>query len=230
MVPLTMAIRPCSECTACCTLMAVTELGKPFYQKCVHVSSAGCGIYETKPHGCNVFHCLWTHIPIFPEAYRPDKYGVMFEAAGSELSIYEIEKDRLLNQSVWNFIHKVYLHVMTIMETNDNPLSKINLHSINAPVRVEFEVKEPYFRRNIEPSKRVHNFEIYTDSAEWEEKIRSIVKSNYAMWLEKEKQEQAEELEREEARMKKIDADKKKNYLWSDLTPKEKAMIRKKKK
>lgn len=70
--------RSCGECTACCTIMAVTELSKLMWVSCEHLSKTGpgCGIYTTRPHTCRGFACAWLQGSFGP-GDRPDKIGVM---------------------------------------------------------------------------------------------------------------------------------------------------------
>lgn len=54
-----MSKRKCGACTLCCTTLAVPELGKKNGERCVHLTSEGCGIYEDRPLSCQVFECAW---------------------------------------------------------------------------------------------------------------------------------------------------------------------------
>jgi hypothetical protein len=49
----------CGDCTACCTVLAVTELHKPMRRACEHLCRDGCRIYLERPDGCRTFNCLW---------------------------------------------------------------------------------------------------------------------------------------------------------------------------
>lgn len=77
-----MTARPksCGPCTLCCKLLAVEELGKPVSQWCVHLKAgAGCGIYETRPHACRTFECVWLMDPEMPHRFRPDQTKVVLD-------------------------------------------------------------------------------------------------------------------------------------------------------
>jgi hypothetical protein len=85
----------CGECTACCTVMGVEELGKPFHQTCKHVCANGCAIYQDRPASCRVWECSWRSGWISGgEKMRPDRLGVMFEwriiGGNSFLIAYEV--------------------------------------------------------------------------------------------------------------------------------------------
>src|SRR5262245_55032279 len=42
-------VRECGGCTACCTVMAVKELGKGMYRTCEHADGRGCSTYPGRP-------------------------------------------------------------------------------------------------------------------------------------------------------------------------------------
>lgn len=69
--------RACGECTACCELMGVKELGKPYSVKCQHQCAAGCAIYNSRPPSCHHFSCMWKFVPDFGPELRPDVCGIM---------------------------------------------------------------------------------------------------------------------------------------------------------
>lgn len=70
--------RPCGDCTACCTVMAVPELGKSRGQACAHLCASGCAIYEERPASCRRFDCLW-RLGFARDDDRPDRFGVIFD-------------------------------------------------------------------------------------------------------------------------------------------------------
>lgn len=74
------ALRGCGPCTACCTVMAVTELNKPMRRACDHVGRDGCRIHPERPSSCREFHCLWLRGAVGDgDETRPDALGVMFD-------------------------------------------------------------------------------------------------------------------------------------------------------
>ena len=57
-----MSERKCNECTLCCKLMPVRELGKPANTRCAFQRSGkGCIVHneERFPHSCAVWNCVW---------------------------------------------------------------------------------------------------------------------------------------------------------------------------
>ncbi|HEX4146484.1 MAG TPA: hypothetical protein VHY91_23490 [Pirellulales bacterium] len=88
------AIRVCGDCTACCTVMGVVELGKANYQRCLH-ECGRCTIYEARPSVCRTWSCGWLLGAIEgDERRRPDRLGLMFNSehlAGKPVTVaYEV--------------------------------------------------------------------------------------------------------------------------------------------
>lgn len=84
------ARRQCGECTACCTILGIEELGKPSRQPCPHECDHGCFIYGQRPASCRAFKCLWLsdddcRKQLLHNAERPDRCGIMAAVAGPEL-------------------------------------------------------------------------------------------------------------------------------------------------
>ena len=85
----------CGDCSACCTVLAVTELKKPMRMACDHLCRDGCRIYADRPAGCRQFNCLWlrgairhSENPISADGasdvtadlpFRPDHFGVIWD-------------------------------------------------------------------------------------------------------------------------------------------------------
>lgn len=72
--------RDCGECTACCTVKGVAELGKPTQAACRHLCQSRCDIYQARPKSCRDYACLWRQGWIDgDERNRPDKLGVLID-------------------------------------------------------------------------------------------------------------------------------------------------------
>lgn len=67
----------CGNCTACCTLLPIAEIGKPINTPCQHCDK-GCTIYQGKPKTCTEFECAYIQGKQLPEKLRPDKCGIIF--------------------------------------------------------------------------------------------------------------------------------------------------------
>lgn len=72
----------CQDCTGCCIVFEVKDVGKAFGEPCKHLGKTlfgtGCTIYEQRPDACQHYVCLWLDsqrqidVPSMPEAMRPD--------------------------------------------------------------------------------------------------------------------------------------------------------------
>lgn len=72
----------CADCTGCCTVFEVKEVGKAFGELCKHLGptlfGTGCSIYTDRPGACQRYVCLWldsqrrVEVEKMPEALRPD--------------------------------------------------------------------------------------------------------------------------------------------------------------
>jgi hypothetical protein len=71
--------RECGPCQACCRELKidVPELKKKAGVDCPHLTSAGCGIYETRPPVCRGFLCGWRLFNDLDDSWRPDLSGVL---------------------------------------------------------------------------------------------------------------------------------------------------------
>jgi hypothetical protein len=80
----------CGDCSLCCKIMAITELNKPKHSWCDHVvKKRGCGIYQTRPHACRAFKCLWLLDPRLPPEWKPNKSKfVMVDESRTELIVH----------------------------------------------------------------------------------------------------------------------------------------------
>lgn len=89
-----MSTRACETCTACCTVMAVTEIAKPAYTPCVNCNKQGCSVYATRPSACAGYSCLWLidEGNVLKDVERPDKSGLVFEMSGVHRDLSPFEK------------------------------------------------------------------------------------------------------------------------------------------
>ena len=72
----------CEDCTGCCIVLEVKEIGKKFGEACKHLGPTlfghGCGIYADRPDACRHYICLWLDsqrrkdVESFPASMRPD--------------------------------------------------------------------------------------------------------------------------------------------------------------
>ena len=82
--------KQCGDCSLCCKIMSIPELNTPKDVWCEHViKKRGCGIYETRPHSCRGFQCLWLQDPRLPPDWKPNKAKfVMVGGRGAELVVH----------------------------------------------------------------------------------------------------------------------------------------------
>lgn len=67
----------CGECTACCTVFSIPEIGKEKHVKCSYCSN-GCTIHDERPDTCRNYECLYIQSE-WEEDLRPDKCGVILD-------------------------------------------------------------------------------------------------------------------------------------------------------
>lgn len=96
-----MSARRCNECTLCCTLLPVAEIGKGASQKCLHQRAKGCRIHQAEgyPLGCQLWSCAWLADESFPLP-RPDRAGYVVdltpefvEINGKAISVVQVWVD-----------------------------------------------------------------------------------------------------------------------------------------
>jgi hypothetical protein len=68
--------RTCGECTLCCKLVPVAEIGKPAGKRCQHQAHhVGCRVYDTNrmPSSCRLWNCAWLADEQTVNLRRPDR-------------------------------------------------------------------------------------------------------------------------------------------------------------
>jgi hypothetical protein len=74
--------RVCGECTLCCKLLPVPEIGKAAGQRCRHVRAfKGCSIYARRPGSCRAWACRWVadREGLMARLPRPDRAGYVID-------------------------------------------------------------------------------------------------------------------------------------------------------
>lgn len=87
--------RACGDCTACCTVMAVREIGKRVYTKCSQICATGCAVYLTRPIECARFKCMWLDDAdgdLTKDNERPDLSGVLLTFVGGRVDFEAFRK------------------------------------------------------------------------------------------------------------------------------------------
>ena len=110
--------RPCGECRACCSALAVVELGKPDFTTCPHECASGCAIYGRHPQSCRHFFCLWK-LPnwLLADEDRPDKLGVVIcvrnDDERKQLEVWELWPGAVQQPRVQQFLAQIVVpHVV----------------------------------------------------------------------------------------------------------------------
>jgi hypothetical protein len=78
----------CEDCTGCCTVFEVKDIGKPFGAACQYLGATafgrGCTIYAERPQPCKNYVCLWLDsqrrqepADRLPEALKPEACKVV---------------------------------------------------------------------------------------------------------------------------------------------------------
>lgn len=77
-----MTTRRCNECTLCCRVMPVAEIGKAAGTACHQQRSKGCRVYGTSafPRACRLWSCVWLLDDTLPLP-RPDRSHYVIDAA-----------------------------------------------------------------------------------------------------------------------------------------------------
>jgi hypothetical protein len=90
--------RTCGECTACCMVMAIVELGKDNYTPCPNCTGTSCAIYQTRPTTCRGWSCEWWLGRLgLSDDQRPDKLGVIFTHDADSVLAFEITSGSATN-------------------------------------------------------------------------------------------------------------------------------------
>lgn len=73
--------RSCGSCKLCCTLLPVdlANRKKLANEKCEHLCSKGCSIYDSRADPCRYFNCRWLFDDRTGRLRRPDKVGYVID-------------------------------------------------------------------------------------------------------------------------------------------------------
>jgi hypothetical protein len=108
--------RSCDGCTACCSVLGVTELGKSAYEECRHTCATGCSIYASRPYTCSTYACAWK-IGALPEEFYPPKMGIVVDTTNelNVLTVREVVPGALQRREVKDYIHVCTQRYITVV-------------------------------------------------------------------------------------------------------------------
>ena len=77
-------MQACGGCRLCCKIFPLPVLDKPADAWCRHADAAGCAIHGPRtPEVCRQYNCYWREHDALPDAWRPDRIGIVITEAGS---------------------------------------------------------------------------------------------------------------------------------------------------
>ncbi len=94
-------MRACGDCRLCCKIFPLPVLEKPAGTWCRHVCARGCAIHGPgKPEVCRQYDCFWREHDALPEAWRPDRIGIVVTESGSVMIGYRLLPVVLLQEDL----------------------------------------------------------------------------------------------------------------------------------
>jgi hypothetical protein len=83
-----MTARACGDCSLCCKVMTIEELGKPARSWCPHCAPGqGCRVYDRRPAECRTFNCLWLTDTRFGQHWKPNKSKLVLTVSEDGIEI-----------------------------------------------------------------------------------------------------------------------------------------------
>ena len=91
--------RRCGNCTACCLVLQVPELGKPRDIACPHAGN-GCKDYDHRPASCRSYRCMWLD-GFLDQRDKPNRIGIVLD-----------RPDVMVSGEIWSDIPSVMIRVV----------------------------------------------------------------------------------------------------------------------
>jgi hypothetical protein len=102
-------MRPCGDCTACCTWLNGSAYGHTFGngKTCKFLCESGCSVHKARPKVCESYFCAWSQ-ELIDEEMRPDKCGVIVSVENNENGQYLklISTKEEINTDILNYFSK----------------------------------------------------------------------------------------------------------------------------
>lgn len=81
-------VRQCGSCSACCTMLEVTAVGKSANEWCKHCDAGkGCTIYDDRPQMCRSFSCAWLQGHL-DDDWFPEKAGMVVHFSQDAVNVH----------------------------------------------------------------------------------------------------------------------------------------------
>jgi hypothetical protein len=139
--------RSCGDCTACCRILAVESLGKPYGCDCRHQTATGCGIYRRRPDDCRRFSCLWL-AGMGSHHDRPDRSGLLWQAISDKglayVEIYETRAGALATTDSEWFDTRLKEVMLSMPDVWRGRFGCVRLYTHGIPVGCAFAARPPY--------------------------------------------------------------------------------------
>lgn len=141
----------CGSCTACCAVIGIMELGKPYYARCSHDHGC-CDIYGRHPVSCQRYRCAW-HMGLLRqrEDRRPDRIGILLQLEPEPnglvfLEIYETRPDAAAD---WGEVAYLIQVVMSNKHVRRLPFAHapVRFFGFGADVPVRYQLSVIYEHR-----------------------------------------------------------------------------------
>ena len=118
-------INKCGECTKCCELPDIPEIGKKAYEVCKHCTvgdSKGCNIYEERPDACRDFYCCYAQMEKVHVSLRPDNCKMLFEKVNDNIffGMQDIDYEMTLTakRQIQQFVKQGFSVVVNVNRVN----------------------------------------------------------------------------------------------------------------
>lgn len=137
-----LAKNTCGECTACCTVLPISERDwvKPAGKPCEHLCDKGCSIYGKPewPNLCAKYLCGWRDITWLGEQpdCRPDRLGIIFQSheGGNLIAMYEVRPGAAYEEKVCLVVCKM------LRKYKGRDRLRINLYPYGGPQWMNEEI------------------------------------------------------------------------------------------
>jgi len=112
----------CGECTLCCELLPIPEIGKSENVLCTDCTlKKGCNIYNERPESCVNFDCLYISSNEMELELRPDNCNVIFDMITTKIYMalnHYNDPFAYENKNVIDYIKKLNSQGISVITTS----------------------------------------------------------------------------------------------------------------